>query len=284
MFTKVEVARKIATMEERFSGLLCDVQEFLKREGNVEAIKLYLTSLSMSIKEDVSPSVFTSQQAVIITHSKLTQIFEWLTINGFWSFLNFYLLERLVDRYGNNALKTSVNAFKQDMERFKLDMKLVDFLPAWSGRSPHIPASGFEPIILRVNKDWSNCTLADVARLEGFIESRFLINRFLLRFANGHSGSVVIMWLAPSHAIAFLKEMIMAVGTESFTELGVVEVKFGDKIVVKVIIVVVPRFTAFHNIIIQASSVAIQSKGGRAQAPANQSKNLICYDLQSQSL
>ena len=243
VFTKVEVTRKIAVMEERFSDLLCDVQEFLKSETNVEAIKLYLTSLSMSIREDVSPTVFTSQQAVIITHSKLTQIFEWLTTNGFWSFLNFYLLERLVDKYGNADLKIRVDAYKQDMESFKLEMKLVDFLPAWSGRSPHIPASGFEPIILRVNKDWSGCTLADVARLEGFLESRFLINRFLLRFANGRPGSVVIMWLAPSHVIAFMKQRIMAVGTESLTEVGVIEVKFEDKIVLKVIAVVY-RFIA----------------------------------------
>lgn len=241
MFTKVEVTKKIAVMEEQFSGLLCDVQEFLKPEANVEAIKLYLTSLSMSIREDVSPAVFTSQQAVIIAHSKLPQIFEWLTINGFWSFLNFYLLERLVDKYGNDDLKTRVSAFKQDMERFKREMKLVNFLPAWSGRSPHIPASGFQPIILRVNKDWSDCTLADVAKWEGFLESRFLINRFLLRFANGRPGSVVIMWLAPSHVIAYLKERIMAVGTESLTEVGIIEVKFGNKFVVKVI-VVVPRF------------------------------------------
>ena len=243
MFTKPEVTKIIAAVEEQFSCLLCDVQEFLKPEANVEAIKLYLTSLSMSIREDLSPTVFTSQQVVIIAHSKLSQIFEWLTINGFWSFLNFYLLERLVDKYGNDELKTRVSAFKQDMEKFKLEMKLVDFLPAWSGRSPHIPSSGFDTIILRVHKDWSGCTLADVARLEGFLESRFLINRFLLRFANGHPGSVVIMWLAPSHVIAFLKERIMAVGTESLTEVGIIEVKFGDKLVVKVIIVV-SRFTA----------------------------------------
>ena len=197
-------------------------------------MKVYLTSLSVSISEDTSPSVFTSQQAAIIVYNTLPQIFQWLTLNGCWSFLNFYLLESLVDRYGDESLKQRITRFKEDMEAFKKEMKLADFLPAWSGRCPHVPASGFEPIILRVNKDWADCTLAHVAEMEGFLESRFLINRFILRFANCNPGSVVIMWLVPSHAIAFLKERIMAIGTKSFRKEGIVEVKFSNNLTVKV--------------------------------------------------
>lgn len=191
--------------------------------------------LSTSSSEDTSPCVFTSHQAEIIIYNTLPQIFQWLTINGFWSFLNFYLLESLVEEYGNDELKRRVRQFQEDMRVFKQEMKLVDFLPAWSGRCPHIPASGFEPIILRVNKDWGDCTLADVARMEGYLESRFLINRFILRFANSHPGSVVIMWLVPSHIITFLKKKVMTIGTKSLSEVGVVEVLFSDSLIVKVI-------------------------------------------------
>ena len=232
------MTQKIDDKEKEFSTLLCDVRKYLQvncSEDNIQDMKVYLTSLSVSISEDTSPSVFTSHQAAIIVYNTLPQIFQWLTINGYWSFLNFYLLESLVDRYGDDGLKKRVAKFKEDMEMFKKDMKLADFLPAWSGRCPHVPASGFEPIILRVNKDWGDCTLAHVAEMEGFLESRFLINRFILRFANGHYGSVVIMWLVPSHVIAFLKEKIMAVGTKSLNEAGIVEITFNDNLTVKVI-------------------------------------------------
>ena len=149
--------------------------------------------------------------------------------------MNIYLLEKLVDTYSNSDdLKQRVATFKEEMRHFKRDMKLADFLPAWSGRCPHVPASGFAPIIFRVNKDWGNCTLGDVADMEGFLESRFLINRFILRFANGHYGSVVIMWLVPSHVIAYLKERIMSIGTKSFSEEGIVEITLGDNLTIKV--------------------------------------------------
>jgi hypothetical protein len=236
-FAKVAVTQKIEEKEKEFSTLLCNVRRCLQAnctEDDIQDMKVYLTSLSMSIKEDTSPCVFTSQQAEIIVYNTLPQIFQWLTLNGCWSFLNFYLLESIVDRYGDAALKSRVTTFKEEMRDFKRDMKLADFLPAWSGRCPHVPASGFEPIILRVNKDWSDCTLAEVAKMEGFLESRFLINRFILRFANGHYGSVVIMWLVPSHAIPFLKERIMAIGTKSFSEEGIVEMIFSDNLTVKV--------------------------------------------------
>ena len=142
-----------------------------------------------------------------------------------------------MDKYGsgNVQLKESVDAFKQDMEEFKRDTKLVDFLPAWSGRSPHISESGFQAIILRMNKDWSGCTLADVARMEGFLESRFLINRFILRFANAQPGSVVIMWLAPIHAVEYLKKKIKEIGKVSVERPEIIEVAFSDKSTLKVI-------------------------------------------------
>ena len=188
VFVKPDVTQKIAEKERSFFSLLCDVESNLRRnysDEDIEDMKRYLVSLSVSVYEDVSPGVFTVRQAEIISYTKLQHIFQWCTINGLWSFLNFYLLERLVERYvRDDDLKTRFAEFKEGMKKFKQEMKLADFLPAWSGRCPHIPASGFEPIIHRVNKDWGDCTLADVARLEGFLESKFLINRFLLRFAN----------------------------------------------------------------------------------------------------
>lgn len=232
------MTRKIENKEKEFSILQCDIRKYLQvncSEDDIQDMKVYLTSLSVSIKENTSPLVFTSHQVEIIVYNTLPQIFQWLTLNGCWSFLNFYLLESLVDRYvPDDALTKRVAKFKEDMEIFKQEMKLADFLPAWSGRCPHVPASGFEPIILRVNKDWADCTLAHVAEMEGFLESRFLINRFILRFANGCYGSVVIMWLIPSHVIAYLKEKIMAIGTKSLSEIGIVEVKFSNNLTVKV--------------------------------------------------
>ena len=224
-------------MEERFAGLVCDVRRYLENNPDIDVqdIKLYLTNLSVSIREDTDCRVFTHHQAEIITCSTLTQVFQWLTIHGFWSFLNYYLLERLVDRYGNEALRASVNAFKADMEQFKCEMKLVDFLPAWSGRCPHFTESDFQVIILRLHTDWSECTLANVAEIEGYLESRFLINRFILRFANGRPGSVVIMWLVPSHVIEYIKKVAMEIGKHSLIEEGIIEVKFERNITMKVI-------------------------------------------------
>ena len=236
VFASAAVTRRVASLEQRFTNLLCGVRRHLQQlpETDIEEIKLFLTSLTVSIQEDTSPAVFTTHQAAILSCSTLTQIFQWLSIHGFWNFLNFYLLERLVEIYCSVEIKEKVKAFQEEMEKFKKETKLADFLPAWSGRCPHIPSSGFTPIILRVNRDWGNCTLADVARMEGFIESRFLINRFLLRFANGLSGSVWIMWLLPSHAVAFLRKKIAKIDSKFLIEEQITEVVLGQTSVMRV--------------------------------------------------
>ena len=226
-------------MEERFASVLLEVLKGCEAINPlVQEIKVYLTQLSVSIKEDADILLFNQHQADIITHSTLAQVFQWLSLTGFWNFLNYYLLKKLVDKFGDTHLKEIVEGYGREVDAFKSSIKLVDFLPVWSGRSPHQSGSGLEPIILRVNRDWPTCTLADIGRIEGYLESRFMINRFILNFANAGSGSVVVMWLVSSHVIPFLKKRIMAIGSQSLTEEGVIEISFGPSATMKVRLIV----------------------------------------------
>ena len=71
--------------------------------------------------------------------------------------------------------------------------------------------------------------------MEGYLQSRFLINCFILRFANSQPDSVVIMWLVPSHVIEYIKKVAMEIGQKSLTEEGMIEVKFDHNITIMVV-------------------------------------------------
>ena len=230
--TMVEVEK----MEEKFAYLVSEVQCRFESSGiSIDRVRVYLTQLSGSIREDIPLPVFNEHVHKIVTHSTPAEVFQILSISGLWSFLNYYLLKRLVDRFGDGPLKKEVTAYKEEMEVFKQKMKLSDFLSVWSGRStPHSALYDLKPVIMKVNRDWPSCTLADIADIENFLESRFLIRRFFLNFANAHSGCVTVMWLVPAHVIHFLKRVVSECGLQPLSKENVIELSLGTQFVVNV--------------------------------------------------
>lgn len=229
------MTRSVEEMEEEFAYLLTEVQRgFETNAVSVESVRIYLTELSGSVREDIPLPVFSEHMQRILTHNTLVEVFQLLSLMGLWSFLNYYLLKRMVDRFGDANLKQAVDAYSEKMEAFKGNTKLNDFLRVWSGRSPYNELSDLKPIIVKVNRDWPSCTLADIANFEEFLESRFLIRRFFLNFANAHSGCVVIMWLVPSHVINFLKKMVLKVDMTPLSNENVIELSFGVQFVFNV--------------------------------------------------
>ena len=223
-------------MEEKFAYLLSEVQNGFEANGiSVKRVRLYLTDLSGSIKEECPLSVFNEHMHKIVTHSTLTELFQILSLSGLWSFLNYYLLKRVVDRFGDDYLKGKIAAYGVEMEDFKKNTKLSDFLKTWSGRTtPQSALYDLKPVIMKVNRDWPTCKLADIADIEKFIEGKFLIRRFFLNFSDAHSGCVTVMWLVPAHVIRFLKMVASECVVQPLSKEDVIELSLGTHFVMNV--------------------------------------------------
>ena len=229
---------KVEEMEEKFAYLLSEVQSGFEATGiSVDSVRVYLTQLSGSIKEECPLSVFNEHIHKIVTHSMLTEIFQILSLSGLWSFLNYYLLKRVVDRFGDSSLKDKIAAYAMEMEEFKQNTKLSDFLRVWSGRTtPHVHSALYDlkPIIMKVNRDWPTCTLSDIADIENFLEGKFLIRRFFLNFSDAHSGCVTVMWLVPAHVIRFMKKVVSECSVQPLSIENVIELSLGAHFIVNV--------------------------------------------------
>ena len=195
-------------MNEEFAALLSLVHHYLET-NNVPPgdLHVYLTQLSVSTKENIP--FFSDSMAEIMSQRTINQIFAFLSRIGAWSFLNYRLLECVAKRFGDEDLRGKVWEYGQQIQVFKSQTKLADFLRVWSGRSPYGTLPDRMPLIAKFEANWPEFTLADLAKLQGYIASEFNLEEYVLHFSNGESGCVHLMWLVPTSVVVLIKRAIM---------------------------------------------------------------------------
>ena len=194
-------------MEEKFASLLILAHERLKTVAPIDDIHLYLNQLSVGQKENVP--MFDEHMAEIITHSTLKAVFMFLSRIGVWDFLNHRLLAHIAKKYPDKVLEAAVLTYSKDVDTFKERTKLEDFLRIWPGRTRYDSDPQRVPLASKLNAQWKEYTLADLANHEGYLASEFLLNQFIFHFSNAEPGCVTLMWLIPASAAALIKKSIM---------------------------------------------------------------------------
>ena len=192
-------------MNEKFAALLMITHDFLVANNvSPESLHVYLTQLSVSTKENIR--TFSDSMAEIISQSTINQIFAFLSRIGAWSFLNFHLLDSVANRFGNKSVIGEVEEYSQQIQVFKKETKLIDFLRVWSGRSPYGSLPDRMPLIAKLKAKWPEYTLADLARDQEYLASEFELEQHAFHFSNAEKGCVCIMWLVPTSAVPLINK------------------------------------------------------------------------------
>ena len=193
--------RRTRELEDRYAQLVACAPG--KLTAPLSTVRLYLNGLSTSLKENVP--FYGDQMIEIINETTFDEVFNLLTRIGSWDFLNFYILERLAKTFGNKELVGEIEQYGKEIETFKKEAKLTDFLRVWSGRSSHGTLPNRKRVIVKLQAKWPDYTLADVADVEKYLAGEFLLEQFIFKFSDAERGCVTIMWLVPASVIPLMK-------------------------------------------------------------------------------
>ena len=194
--------------EEKFSALLAFSSERLQDLGvSPDKLKVYLTQLSVSQTENI-PQFSEHMAGIMLNVDSHSKIFTFLSRVGAWGFLNFYLLKCVARRYGDDEMKGEVEKYGTEVDTLKSETKLKDYLRACSNRSPYGSLPERKPLIVKLEEEWGDCTLADVAEQEGYLAGEFLLEQYIFHFSNAAKGCVTLTWLIPTTAIPLIRRAI----------------------------------------------------------------------------
>ena len=62
--------------------------------------------------------------------ASISEMFETLTVEAVWDFMNYYLLEIIIEEYGDGRTKEMMEQYKQDLTGYMLVTKIKDHLDA----------------------------------------------------------------------------------------------------------------------------------------------------------
>ena len=170
------VKERMVKLDRKFAKLLGFAHEKLTALVSVDTLRACITQLSVSQKENIP--LFSKHMAEIISETSHSKIFTLLSRMGAWSMLNFRLLHGIAEEYGDEELKAAVSNYSTDVDVFKRETALEDYLYAMSSQSAYW--SPPEWLIVKLKDEWKDSTLADVAQ-EGYLANEFQLEPHIMK-------------------------------------------------------------------------------------------------------
>ena len=191
-------------MEIKFDQLLDKTQDGLV-DNNIplQKLKRCITRLPAHIKDQHLH--FIKENLTEIKESKCVEdIF--LSLHLYWNFLNYTLLEHIVNEFGNNDTKAAMAKYVSELVAFRKATKLSDFISHWPC-TRRVPPD-MSRLVIKMEKDWSNCTLEDVEQFRGTLTQELLLPSFAVLLRDAEQGCISFTWLIPSSVVKILSKDI----------------------------------------------------------------------------
>ena len=215
---KQSVKQQVKKLEKRFSDLVDFVYRALLRKNTEDNVRYFRSSfLSLDVSRKHEHHNFIHEQLMKMDkEATFDEIWEKLT--DYWNFLNFDLLDYIVDKFDIDHLKQKMDSYEHDLQSFRKATRLCDFIYCWPVQGETPPETELREFVAKMKHDWDNCTLEDLESLKGVITRKFFLPEFALLLKQIKEGCVVITWLIPTPFVKALQEAIKTTNSEFFIE------------------------------------------------------------------
>jgi len=218
LLEKLSVKQQVKELERKFSDLVDFAYRALLRKNTEDNVRYFRSSfLSLDVSRKLEHHKFIHEQLMKMDkEATFDEIWEKLT--DYWNFLNFDLLEYIVDKFHIDHLKQEMESYEHDLQSFRKATRLCDFIDCWPVKGQTPPETELREFVAKMKHDWDNCTLEDLESLEGVITRKFFLPEFALLLKQIKEGCVVITWLIPTPFVKALQEAIKGTNSEFFME------------------------------------------------------------------
>ena len=136
----------------------------------------------------------------------ISEILEALTVEGEWDFINYYLLESIIEQYGDVRTREMMKQYKQDLTGYMLVTKIKDHLDAVDIEHPTIPQEElYSSLTIKVKGvNISSQSLEYVKDLWESLRKQFSLPKHILVLYKIAKGCLEISWCVPVKLAAYI--------------------------------------------------------------------------------
>ena len=145
----------------------------------------------------------------------------WSILNLYWDFLNYGLLEHVVNKCGGEDLKQQVQDYVDKLSAFKQTTRLCDFIKSWPCRDDGPQEDRLKKVVVKMEYEWSQCTLQDVESFKKALVHKFFLPEIDLLLQKVERGCVCVTWLTSPSIATLLQQNLANIETEFFKKHGI---------------------------------------------------------------
>jgi len=201
------------TIGRKWGALVAHTDQVLQdkldnKEFNSNQFRLFLGNL-YSCEGKMNGKQFVGK---LLKHSgNVSDMFETLTVEGAWDFLNYYLLESIIEEYGDDRTKELMEQYKRDLTGYMFVTKIKDHLDAVSLEHPThrmlpIPQEELFSLLKAKVKgvNITNHSLKYVSDLWESLRNQFSLPKHILVLYRIGEGCLEMSWCVPVKLAAYI--------------------------------------------------------------------------------
>ena len=148
----------------------------------------------------------------------------WTTLNLYWDFLNYSLLEHVINIFGSEGLKQQMKDYVDELCIFKQTTRLCDFIESWPCRDDGPPEYCLKKVVVKMKHEWSQCTLQDMESLKKDLVHKFFLPEFDILLQKAERGCVRVTLLTSPSIATLLQQNLANIETEFFKKHSIISV------------------------------------------------------------
>ena len=142
----------------------------------------------------------------------------WSILNLYWDFLNYGLLEHVMNISGSIDLKHQVQDYIEELSTFKRRTRLCDFIDSWPCKDHRPLEKELRKVVIKMRLEWTQCMLHDVESFMAALVQKFCLPEFDVILQRAERGCVCVMWLTSQFTATLLQQNLANIETEFFKE------------------------------------------------------------------
>ena len=202
------VGKDIKILERKFYSLILDIKQLIceaeEKKTTTKELHEKLLFLPQPLHIVFSPCLEDNYDRLhgcdSLDHKKFFSV-----LHNCWNFIDFDLLEYIIQHYGNEKVTRAMDNYLRELEEFRKSTtvnQLVDILkPVYD--TP-IPQNCIE-CVAKLDKDPKTCTLQDLESLrkkvKTFIGHPLLKTCVAMHLHNIETGSITVVWIVPTRTV-----------------------------------------------------------------------------------
>ena len=212
-----EVAEKASQLEDQFVEVVTNAQiEFSKKPAPfLDEFRITLTKLPIS-QRFKHLHFLRAQRRHIMNAGSVDEIFE--ILDNFWDYTDFALLQHLVKKFGEDALKKEMSDYVEALEQFEKETTILESNTAesswrypkrkWQDKPWMFSGLNHSTVDLQVPSNPALYTIHDARQLEESLAKRACLELYALRLQNMRPSSVTITLICPRVALELILEAL----------------------------------------------------------------------------